>query len=339
MNVRRAQAARAGPARTARWWSTTASRRLAARGRAQAQPPRPRHVRPAVPRSGEQGLLPQPARAPLPPPPRRGRAGAPWSTQRYQQIARARQGELPARRPARAPQGRPDARAGARAVARAPASSSASPSTAAWASRSRPTPAPLAFLEVDEGPAGVRRHAGRGPRVGRHVLEGDPGKFDYVFTDGMTWTNPAGKRMRLWIPDEVEVGPDEQAFMDLLVSKIVGILENEPIDIYVNPTFLPAVIAAALRRAVDRGADEEGDRRGREERRRDRDQRAATRSRASASCGSRRRRARSSRSAPTTPAPTTSATGPTRSRCSRQLELTWQDMFVPGHQPSRAQRQ
>ncbi len=68
-------------------------------------------------------------------------------------------------------------------------------------------------------------------------------KFDYVFTDGMTWSNPAGKRMRLWIPEEVEIGPDEQAFMDLLVSKIVGILETEPIDIYVNATFLPAAIA------------------------------------------------------------------------------------------------
>ena len=32
--------------------------------------------------------------------------------------------------------------------------------------------------------------------------------------------------------------------MDLLVSKIVGILETEPIDVYVNPTFLPPSIAA-----------------------------------------------------------------------------------------------
>jgi hypothetical protein len=28
-----------------------------------------------------------------------------------------------------------------------------------------------------------------------------------------------------------------------LVEKAVGILETEPIDIYVNPTFLPAAIA------------------------------------------------------------------------------------------------
>ncbi len=67
-------------------------------------------------------------------------------------------------------------------------------------------------------------------------------RFDYVFTDSMTWTNDRGKRMRLWIPGEVEVG-DRQAFMDMLVERTVGILNNEPIDIYVNPTFLPDVIA------------------------------------------------------------------------------------------------
>ena len=28
-------------------------------------------------------------------------------------------------------------------------------------------------------------------------------KFDYIFTDSMTWTDDNGKRMRLWIKDEV----------------------------------------------------------------------------------------------------------------------------------------
>jgi hypothetical protein len=27
--------------------------------------------------------------------------------------------------------------------------------------------------------------------------------FDYIFTDSMTWTDNRGKRMRLWMPDEV----------------------------------------------------------------------------------------------------------------------------------------
>jgi hypothetical protein len=67
-------------------------------------------------------------------------------------------------------------------------------------------------------------------------------RFDYVFTDGMTWTNRNGKRMRLWIPEETEVG-DPQDFMDQLVENIVKIVTTEPIDIYVNPTFLPAEIS------------------------------------------------------------------------------------------------
>ena len=68
--------------------------------------------------------------------------------------------------------------------------------------------------------------------------------FDYVFTDSMTWTDNRGKRMRLWIPAEVGTIADPQEFMDTLVERAVGILEREPVDIYVNPTFLPDSIAA-----------------------------------------------------------------------------------------------
>lgn len=68
-------------------------------------------------------------------------------------------------------------------------------------------------------------------------------RFDYVFTDAMTFTNDDGKRVRLWIKEETgEIG-DKQKFMDMLVDRIIRVL-NEPIDIYVNPTFLPDVIAA-----------------------------------------------------------------------------------------------
>jgi len=68
-------------------------------------------------------------------------------------------------------------------------------------------------------------------------------KFDYVFTDAMTWTNDDGKRMRLWIPEEVEIG-DPEKFMDMLVDRIEKILDNEPIDIYVNPTYIPDEIGS-----------------------------------------------------------------------------------------------
>lgn len=68
-------------------------------------------------------------------------------------------------------------------------------------------------------------------------------QFDYVFTDAMTWTNDNGKRMRLWLPEETEVG-DPQDFMDQLVNRIENIIGKEPIDIYVNATYLPDEISA-----------------------------------------------------------------------------------------------
>ncbi|MEN8156152.1 MAG: family 16 glycoside hydrolase [Bacteroidota bacterium] len=67
-------------------------------------------------------------------------------------------------------------------------------------------------------------------------------RFDYVFTDAMTWTNDNGKRMRLWIREETEVG-DPEDFMEQLVERIIQIVSDEPIDIYVNPTYLPEEIA------------------------------------------------------------------------------------------------
>jgi len=68
-------------------------------------------------------------------------------------------------------------------------------------------------------------------------------RFDYVFTDAMTFTDHRGKRTRLWIPSEVEVDEPE-AFVERLVGTIERILTEEPIDIYVNPTYLPDAIAA-----------------------------------------------------------------------------------------------
>jgi hypothetical protein len=67
-------------------------------------------------------------------------------------------------------------------------------------------------------------------------------RYDYIFTDAMTWTDHKGRRMRLWIPEETFVN-DSQNFMDMLVGKIEAILSNEPVDIYVNPTYLPEAIA------------------------------------------------------------------------------------------------
>jgi histidinol phosphatase-like PHP family hydrolase len=67
-------------------------------------------------------------------------------------------------------------------------------------------------------------------------------KFDYVFTDAMTFTDAKGRRNRIWIEDETWID-NEEAFMDYLVETIETILNTEPIDIYVNPTYLPAKMA------------------------------------------------------------------------------------------------
>jgi hypothetical protein len=67
-------------------------------------------------------------------------------------------------------------------------------------------------------------------------------RFDYVFTDAMTLTDERGRRVRLWVKEEVDV-PDPQAFMDRLVKTVETILDREPIDFYANPTYLPEVLA------------------------------------------------------------------------------------------------
>lgn len=64
------------------------------------------------------------------------------------------------------------------------------------------------------------------------------GGFDYVFTDALTFTDSKGRRTRLWIPEETWI-ENEQQYMDLIVDKICNVLQ-EPVDIYVNPCFLPA---------------------------------------------------------------------------------------------------
>ncbi len=64
-------------------------------------------------------------------------------------------------------------------------------------------------------------------------------KFDYVFTDALTFTDAKGRRNRLWMPKEVWV-EDKQQFMEQLTGKIEAIFSHEPVDIYVNPTLLPA---------------------------------------------------------------------------------------------------
>jgi len=101
----------------------------------------------------------------------------------------------------------------------------------------------LAFLNSLEGQPVFAALQGEGREWVTLFSKETIAKFDYVFTDAMTFTDDHGKRMRLWINSEVEV-KDEQAFIEMYVDRILSVLNHEPIDIFVNPTFLPDVIAA-----------------------------------------------------------------------------------------------
>lgn len=68
-------------------------------------------------------------------------------------------------------------------------------------------------------------------------------RFDYCFTDAMTFRDTTGFRRRLFVKEEMGDLSDPQAFMEMYVSRIEGVM-REPIDIYANPTFLPEPIRA-----------------------------------------------------------------------------------------------
>lgn len=102
----------------------------------------------------------------------------------------------------------------------------------------------LQFLDSMKGQPVFLALQGEGREWVKLVSKETIKKFDYVFTDAMTFTDDDGKRMRLWIKEEVGEIRNKQRFMDMYVKRIVSVLNNEPIDIHANPTFLPDQIAA-----------------------------------------------------------------------------------------------
>jgi hypothetical protein len=67
-------------------------------------------------------------------------------------------------------------------------------------------------------------------------------KFDFVFTDALTFTDHAGRRVRLWIDQEVIIDVPVESYMDQIVEASIGVISGEPIDIFVNPFFLPTAM-------------------------------------------------------------------------------------------------
>jgi hypothetical protein len=198
--------------------------------------------------------------------------------------------------------------------------------------------AALAFLEVMKGQPVFLALQAEGREWMGMFSPATRARFDYVFTDAMTWTNHAGKRLRLWIPAEADIGSDVQAFMDELVASAVKIISTEPIDIYVNPTYLPEAIAsrydelwtaARMQKIIAAAVEHQ----------------VAIEINARFKIPSEKfiRLAKAAGVKFTIGTNNTSAKDfgdwSYPMEMQKKVALTWKDMWVPGHQPSRAQRE
>lgn len=98
----------------------------------------------------------------------------------------------------------------------------------------------IQYLEAMKGQPFIQAMQGEGREWPETFSKDVRNQFDYVFTDALTFTDTKGRRTRLWIPEEVFV-EDEEQYMELIVEKIVDVMQ-EPMDVYVNPNFLPSVM-------------------------------------------------------------------------------------------------
>ena len=162
-------------------------------------------------------------------------------------------------------------------------------------------------------------------------------RFDYVLSDAMTYSDAQGRRMRLWVAEETFIGPDVESFMDHLTAHTVAILTREPIDIYANPTYLPDAIAARhgelwtearMRRIIDAAVANSVaiEINARYHLPSERFLRMALQAGAKFAIGTNN----------TNAADLGDWTYPMEMQ--RTLGLTWRNMYVPGHEPTRAQR-
>ena len=98
----------------------------------------------------------------------------------------------------------------------------------------------IQYLDAMEGEPFIQAMQGEGREWPVTFSKEVRDRFDYVFTDALTFTASKDRRTRLWIAEEVFI-ENEEHYMDLIVQKIVDVMD-EPMDVYVNPTFLPEVM-------------------------------------------------------------------------------------------------
>ncbi|MDR2882412.1 MAG: DUF1080 domain-containing protein [Alistipes sp.] len=99
-----------------------------------------------------------------------------------------------------------------------------------------------AYIDTTRNVAAFRAMQGEGREWPATFSEASRRKFDFVFTDAMTFIDHAGRRTRLWIDDEVVIDIPVERYMDQIVDRAVGVVSDEPLDVYVNPFFLPTAM-------------------------------------------------------------------------------------------------
>jgi surface antigen len=98
------------------------------------------------------------------------------------------------------------------------------------------------FLDTTRTVVAFRAMQGEGREWPTTFAASSREKFDFVFTDALTFTDHAGRRVRLWIDEEVIIDVPREQYMDQIVEATVGVISGEPIDVFVNPFFLPTAM-------------------------------------------------------------------------------------------------
>jgi len=101
----------------------------------------------------------------------------------------------------------------------------------------------LAFLDAVKGESafvGMQAEGGDWTRVfSRQTCAA----FDYIFNDGMIWTNDVGQWTRIYRAEEIGAIGNAERFMDEHVARLALMLATQPIDFWGIPTYLPDSIA------------------------------------------------------------------------------------------------
>lgn len=123
--------------------------------------------------------------------------------------------------------------------------------------------AALAFLESARGQAAYIGLQMEGADWEQIFTPRVTSRADFLFNDGLIWTDARGRWTRIYRPADLGAIPSAEQFMDELVDRTVHLLTRTPMDYLGIPTFLPDSLLprheelwtpARMRRIVDAAA-------------------------------------------------------------------------------------